>query len=293
MRRAGYFGLVSLLVIAGTVIAAMELNASPFDAFYVLPIAFLATSLGANTAYHMYFTHKTFTTGIIFRGILALLGTILCQDSVAQWVANHLRHHRHVDVVGKDPHTPRQFGDSPLKTLTIGLFWASAGWKFSRVISSKKFYAKQLLDDRISGWFDRHFTAVSLAGFWMPFVLGWLLGGTNLALKWFAYFGALRVFIGYFFTEFVVNGICHILGSRKFNIKGNSTNLTLLAPLSFGATLHHNHHAFPSVLSPAFDGEIDTMKMIYWLLERLRIINIKPGPTQNDIAVKKQTSDIV
>jgi len=286
-RRVGYFTLMSVISIAGTVVAIKELISNPFDAVYVLPIEFLATALGANTALHMYFTHRAFTTSVIFRGILALLGTILCQDSVVQWVANHKRHHRHVDIVSKDPHTPKQFGESRFAMLTIGLFWASAGWKFSRIVSSKEFYARQLLNDPVARWFDRHFLAVSFAGLWLPFAVGWFVGGENLAIKWFAYFGALRVFIGYFFTEFVVNGLCHVIGSRKFNIKGNSTNLTFLAPTTFGATLHHNHHAFPRVLSPAIDGEIDTMNIIYWVLEKMHIIDIEPKPTQIDINLKK------
>ena len=72
---------------------------------------------------------------------LALLGSLLCQDSVVQWVANHKRHHRHVDIVDRDPHTPWQFGESRFAVFTVGLWWASMGWKFGRVLSSKRFYA--------------------------------------------------------------------------------------------------------------------------------------------------------
>jgi stearoyl-CoA desaturase (Delta-9 desaturase) len=284
--RAGYFLFVSLLVIPGMVFAVRELWAAPMDALFVLPIAFLATSLGANTAYHMYFTHRTFATGPVFRSVLAFLGSILCQDSVAQWVASHKRHHRHVDIVGKDPHTPRQFGDSAPVVLTAGLFWASAGWKFSRLRTSRAFYASQIVADPISGWFDRHFVMISLAGLALPFFAGWIVGGVALAVKWFCYFGAFRVFAGYFFTEFVVNGLCHAVGSRKFDVKGRSTNLIFLAPLTLGATLHHNHHAFPRVLSPAIDGEIDPMKAIYWLLRKLGVIHEEPGPCASEVRAK-------
>jgi stearoyl-CoA desaturase (Delta-9 desaturase) len=287
LRRLGYFVLTTGLVVTGTVIAVQQLILSPWDALYVLPVAFIATALGANTGYHMYFTHRTFTTHWFFRGFLALLGTLLCQDSVVQWVANHKRHHRHVDVVDRDPHTPRQFGNNRFAMLTVGLWWASMGWKFDRVLTSKKFYAGQLLDEPMLRWFDKHFVAISYAGFWVPFMLGWAAAGPELGVKWFAYFGAFRVFVGYFFTEFVVNGLCHCLGSFKFQTKGHSTNLVFMSPLTLGATLHHNHHAFPRVLSPAIDKEFDPMKLLYWALQKLGAINMVPGPAPHEVEKKR------
>ena len=84
LGRISYFALVSLLIIPGTIIAIHYLLMSPQDALYVIPLALIATSLGSNTAYHMYFTHGTFTTGRLFHSVLAFFGTILCQDSIAQ-----------------------------------------------------------------------------------------------------------------------------------------------------------------------------------------------------------------
>jgi len=287
LLRFGYFALTTCLVVAGTIIAVQQLIRSPWDALYVLPVAFIATALGANTGYHMYFTHRTFTTHRSCRFILGVLGTLLCQDSVVQWVANHKRHHRHVDVVDRDPHSPWQFGDNRFVVLTLGLWWASMGWKFDRVLTSKRFYAGQLLDEPMMKWFDKYFVAISYAGFLIPFALGWAVGGWELGIKWFAYFGALRVFIGYFFTEFVVNGLCHCVGSSKFRTKGRSTNLVFMSTLTLGATLHHNHHAFPRYLSPAIDKELDPMKLLYWALEKLNIITMVPGPAAHEVEEKR------
>jgi len=235
----------------------------------------------------MYFTHRTFTTNQFLRGVLALLGTLLCQDSVLQWVANHKRHHRHVDIADKDPHTPRQFGQSRLAILTIGLWWASMGWKFDRKITVKKIYAGQLTDEPLLKWFDKNFVLISYSGLLLPFFFGFIIGGYELGIKWFAYFGAFRVFVGYFFTEFVVNGLCHAVGSFKFQAKGHSTNLEFLSPLTLGATLHHNHHAFPRVLSPAIDNEFDPMKFLYQALARMRLIVILPEPSADEIEKKR------
>ena len=283
LRRLAYFMVTTVLVVVGSMIAVQQLILAPLDALYVLPVAFVATALGANTGYHMYFTHRAFTTHRFFRGILALLGTLLCQDSVIQWVANHKRHHRHVDLANKDPHTPWQFGDNRFLVLTIGLWWASMGWKFDRTLTSKKFYAGQLLNEPMLSWFDKHFVTISFAGFAIPFSFGFAIGGLELGTRWFAYFGAFRVFVGYFFTEFVVNGLCHCVGSSKFRTKGRSTNLVFMSPLTLGATLHHNHHAFPRTLSPAVDKELDPMKLLYKALEKLGIITMAPSPSYHEI----------
>jgi stearoyl-CoA desaturase (delta-9 desaturase) len=287
LRRIAYFAAVSFLILPGAGFAVYFMLLSPTDALLVLPVAFAATALGANTACHMYFTHRSFACGRAVHILLAFLGTILCQDSIAQWTANHKRHHRHVDIVDKDPHTPRQFGEAFTARCTLGLLWASAGWKFSRVRTSKAFYARQVLDDPVSAWFDRYYVMLSLAGLVAPFMLGYVFGGAQTAFKWFCYFGAFRVFVGYFFTEFVVNGLCHLVGSVKFRARGSSRNLVFLSPLTLGATLHHNHHAFPRVLSPAVDGEIDPMAWLYRFLEWSRLIRMEPGPTAIEVASKK------
>lgn len=287
LQRVLYFSITTFIVIYGTVLAVRELYLSPTDAFYVLPVAILATTFGANTAYHNYFTHKTFSAGPVFKFILAVLGTILCQDSLARWTTTHLRHHRHVDVVDRDPHTPRQFGTNKFILLTLGIFWAAIGWKYSRISTKKSYYAKHIINDPLLNWFDRHFVIISYSGFLLPFIIGYFTGGLDTGIKYFAYFGAFRVFVGYFFSEFVVNGLCHTIGSVKFNSKGNATNIESLSLISMGATLHHNHHAFPRALTPAIDGEIDPMKWAYYLLAKLGIMTNINVITDDEIASKK------
>lgn len=287
IQRVLYFSLTSLLVVGGTIIAISEIMASPLDALYVLPITFLMIALGVNTGYHMYFSHQSFVAAPVFKYILAYLGSIACQDSIVQWASNHKRHHRHTDIVNRDPHTPYQFGDNKLKVLTIGILWATAGWKFSRKSTSKHYYGKNLLNDPVIHWFDKYYVIVSYSGFVIPFIIGYIIGGMSLAIKWFAYFGAFRVFAGYFFTEFVVNALCHSIGTRKFEIKGQSTNLAIVSWLTLGTTLHHNHHAFPQALSPAIDGEWDPMDLVFWPLEKIGAISKRCSPSAQDVGLKK------
>lgn len=163
------------------------------------------------------------------------------------------------------------------------------GWKLSKRVSSKSNYFSYLKNDKVVSWFDRHFASVSLAGLWLPYAIGFACGGAETALKYFAYFGGFRVFVGYFITEFVINGLCHTIGSNKFRAAGLAKNLSWLSPLTFGATLHHNHHAFPEALSPAIDGEIDTMKIFYKPLEKMKIISILHTPGAAEIENRRLT----
>lgn len=283
IRRCIYFITVGFLSLYGTGVAVQFLWRTPYDALFVLPFAVLAAAFGVNAACHMYFTHRTFATGPKFRGLLALLGTFVCQDPIFRWAANHVRHHRYVDIPHKDPHTPLQFGSAPLIKWTFGLWWASMGWKFSNKIAAPEIFSSDLKTDKVVSWFDRNFTSVSLAGFWVPYAVGFVYGGEETALKFFAYFGGFRVFVGYFITEFVINGLCHTIGSHKFRTAGFAKNVGWLSPLTFGATLHHNHHAFPEALSPAIDGEIDTMNIFYKPLEKLKLITDLHPPSSSEI----------
>lgn len=286
-RRVAYFFVTTIVVMAGTVLAFRYMLASPLDVIYVVPVAFAANAVGVNTAYHMYFTHGAFQSSRSFRIVLAIFGTILCQDALIQWVANHKRHHRHVDIPDLDPHTPWQFGDRKWRVFTIGLMWASVGWKYARRSTSKVFYAGALLKDPTLRFFDKHFVLLSYAGLALPFIVGYAWGGMPVALKAFAYFGAFRVFVGYAFTELVINGFCHCIGSKKFSTKGNATNIPSLAILSMGTTLHHNHHAFPQSLSTAVDGEIDPMQWVNSIFLKCGWISKIHHPNASDVMLKK------
>ena len=287
IQRVLYFTVTTLIVAGGTVIAIGEFMASPLDALYALPVTLLIIALGVNSGYHMYFSHHSFDAVPAFKYLLAYLGSITCQDSIAQWVSNHKRHHRHTDSVDMDPHTPHQFGDKKWVMLTLGLAWSTFAWKFSRTSTSKGYYARALLSDPVIDWIDKYYVAVSYSGFVIPFILGYIVGGMDMAIKWFAYFGAFRVFMGYFFTEFVVNGLCHCIGTSKFKTKGQPGNLDKISWLTLGTSLHHNHHAFPRALSPAIDGEWDPMDVVYTLLQKVGAISNLRAPSSEEVALKK------
>ena len=85
--------------------------------------------------------------------------------------------------------------------------------------------------------------AISLA---LPFGLGWVLGGSLWAgrttLLWA---GLVRICVLHHVT-WSVNSVCHTFGRRPFATRDLSTNVGVLAVISFGESWHNAHHAFPT-----------------------------------------------
>jgi stearoyl-CoA desaturase (delta-9 desaturase) len=81
----------------------------------------------------------------------------------------------------------------------------------------------------------------------LPFAAGLALSGWSLtaglsALLWG---GLVRIFLLHHAT-WSVNSICHMYGSRPFEIEDQSRNNAAVALVALGEGWHHNHHAFPT-----------------------------------------------
>ena len=79
------FGPPSLLVAAFRKhwLGATRHNRRIFGAFYAL------SGFGITAGYHRLFTHRSFQTYPLVRGIFAVLGSTAIQGSVPDWVADH------------------------------------------------------------------------------------------------------------------------------------------------------------------------------------------------------------
>jgi Fatty-acid desaturase len=78
---------------------ATRANRRIFGMFYIL------SGLGITAGYHRLFTHRSFKTHPLLRGVFAVLGSTAIQGSVPDWVADHRKHHAYADEEG-DPHSP-------------------------------------------------------------------------------------------------------------------------------------------------------------------------------------------
>jgi stearoyl-CoA desaturase (delta-9 desaturase) len=240
----------------------------------VMGVLYVITALGITLGYHRMFTHRSFESSPIFRGIVAAMGSMAMQGSVITWVADHRKHHAFTDRDG-DPHTPHGFGPG-FKGAVQGLWHAHVGWLFETVgTAERERFAPDLLKDRTVIAMDKLFFPLVVLGFAIPFGLGWWLGGgLGAALTTLLWAGFVRVFLLHHVT-WSINSVCHFFGRRRFEVEDESRNVFWLAPFSMGEAWHHNHHAFPT---SAFHGLTwserlaDPTGLVISLLEKLGLV---------------------
>jgi stearoyl-CoA desaturase (Delta-9 desaturase) len=237
----------------------------------VLAIMYVLTGYGVTLGFHRLLTHRSFQT---YKGVeyaLAAVGSTAVQGPVMSWVADHRKHHAHTDKDG-DPHSPHGHGGG-IKGALAGLWYAHMGWLFDRAGQAPpERYAKDLYEDRGMRVIDKNFPLFVLAGFVLPFGLGWLIGGTPMDGVTGAFWGgAVRIFLLHHLT-WSINSVCHFFGSRRFAIDDQSTNVFWLSLLTFGESWHHNHHAFPrSAVHGLRWWELDPTAWLVRAMKRLKL----------------------
>jgi stearoyl-CoA desaturase (delta-9 desaturase) len=247
----------------------------------LLVVMYLLTGFGVTVGFHRLFTHRSFAAARPVELTLAVLGQMALQGPVIDWVADHRKHHAHTDDEG-DPHSPHAGQGAGVRGALRGLYHAHVGWLFSeqgRARPDK--YARDLFEDRGMRTIHRNFQWIVLATFAIPFALGFALTqslhGALTALLWG---GLVRVSMLHHVT-WSINSVCHFFGTRRFATDDHSTNVFWLALPSFGASWHHNHHAFPRSASHGLrPWEIDISALVVRALRRLglawNVVEITP-----------------
>jgi stearoyl-CoA desaturase (delta-9 desaturase) len=128
---------------------------------------------------------------------------------------------------------------------------------------------------------NRRFVSLVFLGLGIPALAGYLLTGTLLgAATGLLWGGLVRIFFVHHVT-WSVNSVCHFLGSRRFEVEDQSTNVFWLALPSLGESWHHNHHAFPrSAVHGLRRWELDPSALLIAGMERVglawNVIRIAP-----------------
>jgi stearoyl-CoA desaturase (Delta-9 desaturase) len=207
----------------------------------ILAGMYVVTAGGVTIGYHRLLTHRSFATYKPVEYLLAILGSMAVQGPVADWVADHRRHHANADEEG-DPHSPHVGHGSGL----AGLWHAHVGWLLEDCgVSDRRRFARELVEDRGMRRITEGFLGLVALSLLIPFALGWAITGTLVGgLTGLLWGGFVRIFFVHHVT-WSINSICHFHGRRRFAIEDRSTNVWWLAPASLGEAWHHNHHAFP------------------------------------------------
>jgi stearoyl-CoA desaturase (Delta-9 desaturase) len=241
-------GLVTALPMAALGFAVWQswaglLNWSDVGVFAIM---YVLTGIGVTVGFHRLLTHRSFKTGPVVRGGLAILGSAAIEGPVISWVADHRKHHAFTDVPG-DPHSPHVDHGVGVTGVLRGLLHAHVGWLFRHdQRGARERYAPDLVRDPVIGFVHKWFFGWALGGLAAAFALGWLIGGTlHSALTGLLWGGGVRLFVLHHVT-YSINSICHVFGRRRFDTPDESRNVRWLSLLSFGESWHNNHHAFPT-----------------------------------------------
>jgi stearoyl-CoA desaturase (delta-9 desaturase) len=260
---------VCLLVVAWQVWADLLF----WSDLIVFTIMYLLTGLGITVGFHRLFTHRSFKAGNGVRATFAIFGSMAIEGPVISWVADHRKHHAFSDQPG-DPHSPHVDHGHGFRGAMRGLLHAHVGWLFIHTQRGRhERYAPDLLKDPTIRWINRYFFVWAITGLVLPFMLGWIIGGTlHTALTGLLWGGAVRMLVLHHVT-YSINSLCHFFGRRAYETKDESRNLFWLALPSFGESWHNNHHAFPTSAEHGLrTWQIDTSAMVIRALERLGLV---------------------
>jgi len=241
-------GLVTVVPFVALIFAGWQVWGEALhwsDVFLFVGI-YLLTGFGITVGFHRLFTHRSFKTSSGLRATLAILGSAAIEGPVISWVADHRKHHAFSDEEG-DPHSPHVDHGHGWSGALRGLFHAHMGWLFIHTQrGNKERFAPDLIEDPVVNWVDRTFIYWAILGLFVPFALGWLIGGTFFAaVTGLLWGGLVRVFVLHHFT-YSINSLCHVFGRRDYETTDESRNLWLIALPTLGEAWHNNHHAFPT-----------------------------------------------
>lgn len=196
---------------------------------------FLYSGYGVSVGFHRLHSHKSFKTWEPIRKFLLYLGCQGAQGSPVTWSLLHNRSHHAYTDTDKDVHTP-----------TKGLFYAFIGWIFKKenhvFASSELFKIRQQLDSYAMWCHKNYQFLVILNLIIIAFLTGWWYDGKYVIASLNA--SILSVFI---------SGIVNVLGHTPIKhityqttpMSNNSVNNPWLVFLSWGESLHNNHHYRP------------------------------------------------
>ncbi len=239
-------------------------------------VGLYAVRMFAITAvYHRFLSHRSYAAPrwLVFVG--AWLAAAGAQRGPLWWAAHHRRHHRHADT-DDDSHSP----------VRHGFLWAHVGWFGTRRnFRTDLAQVPDLARRPELRWLDRFdvvpplllLLLLGLLGAWLQQTAPAL--GTD-AMQMMVVGFCLSTTVLFHVTSFV-NSLGHLAGDRPYATLDRSRNSLWLALLTFGEGWHNNHHHCPGAVRQGFRWwQIDVSFYLLWMLERLRLVRLRPMPAR-------------
>ncbi|MEW6544868.1 MAG: fatty acid desaturase [Nitrospirota bacterium] len=190
------------------------------------------SGLGITVGYHRLIAHGSFQCPDWVKALLLVAGGWTMENSALKWAADHARHHARVDTED-DPYNARK-----------GFWHSHCGWVFLKDTRYSEQYAPWLRKDRVVLWQHRWYPLIVLSGLALPFIAGWLAGGSLRGLGCFLLAGVARVFL-VLNSTFCINSVCHLWGRQPYDQTNTSRDSWWVSLVTFGEGYHNYHHAFP------------------------------------------------
>ncbi|WP_454784669.1 acyl-CoA desaturase [Legionella sp. WA2024007413] len=224
--------------------------------------------------YHRYFSHKAFKTNRFWQFIFAAVAGTSAQRGPLWWAAHHRQHHM-VSDTPEDAHSPVQHG----------FWWSHVGW-----FLTKKHYnynperVRDLEQYPELVFLERYDILMPALLFFVLFIIGWIL--QTYEPQWGTGIGEMLVWgfsvslVALFNTTVIINSLCHVYGTRRYETQDNSKNNLFFALITLGEGWHNNHHHYPASARQGFRWwEIDITYYLIKLLELLGVVwDVKPMP---------------
>src|SRR5215208_7510040 len=92
-------GMITVVPVLALGLVAWQLwgDALGMSDLIVFGIMYAITGLGITVGFHRLFTHRSFKTGRVVRGTLAIAGSMAIEGPIISWVADHRKHHAFSD----------------------------------------------------------------------------------------------------------------------------------------------------------------------------------------------------
>jgi stearoyl-CoA desaturase (delta-9 desaturase) len=186
--------------------------------------------------------------------VLAWIGCSAVQKGPLWWAGHHRHHHKHSDE-DPDVHSP----------VLRGFWWSHVGWFLCTRYDDTDYNAiKDFTRYRELRWLnDYHVIPGVLLAVGCTAFMGWQ------GLVWGFLISTVLLYHG----TFVINSLCHMIGTVRYATGDESRNSLLLALITLGEGWHNNHHHYQSSTRQGFFWwEIDISYYILTVLSWLGLV---------------------